>query len=1085
MLQQDLCGGKGGGRALVLILCLYAALAACSEDEPQGVAGSQDAAADLGQALQDAGMDAGRDIGSKRTAKQAAILSIPRSETWELRGLGGEVQVVRTEASVPHIYASTREDLGRVLGFILARDRYFLLDLQRRLALGTISELLGQDALEMDSESRGLGMAFVTELLLEAMDPELGAYLDAVAAGVNAYIYLVAQGELPIPKELELAGLLLGVDSPAELMRPFGRRDFAAMAVVVFYNTEFESEDVGRTASAALLEGLFQGVAYEELRGRGYLEDLWNDLTPLFEQSSAAGFGLERGEDARKPGTAIAARAPGRPEAPPRPSLPTWRPRAMGRPGRVPASLLERAARRIKGFELRLLRNGSAGFGSNAWAVGGSASTDHAALVAGDGHLELSVPSLMYQIALDTRVFGQGDTHQIGLLMGGLPLLAVGTNGLVAWSLVNPVVDVTDWYAEELELDPGGRPVASLFRGEWRPLAAYEESFVVAAVPLLGSEGRTETWTRWVTFDGRWVADIEGRDATAQEELGPDETLVNLKGDLVVPSDTNRDGVISAISFDYVGFDVSGILRALDGFGHARDVLDFREMSKGLVGNGLFAAVGDAAGNILYTSYQGVPCRGYLERDAEGRWAERADPTMLLDGSTYGGFRIPTLDGVVDEEPGIEDPYACVVPFDEMPQALNPARGFVLTANNDPGNIMSDGCLSNDRWYLGGPWYETRADTIARELSRAVEAGAADLREMARIQANADSRLGELFAPALIDAIATARDVASEPEGQIEAHEQRLVELYLPGAAALEEVAHRLEAWGQAGYKTPSGVQTFYHRPTAQDLEDSVATMLFNAWFGRCLRLVFDDEGLHRAWRFHSSLLKVRALRRFLDGRGQDNPLGLASWNPDTGESIFFDLLGTEPVERSQEILLLAMADALADLRSEPTAPDRGGFGSDDMSLWLWGLRHQARFESLLARFLGSDPAFGFLAEQFSITTATLPLAPDLARDDPRRGLTWFPRGGDNWGVDAANPGFGRVDYSHVNGPVMRMVIALDEHGVRGWNIVPGGQSAFPDSPHFADQAALWLANETLPMRFAVSEVVEGAMSRELYHPPR
>ena len=69
------------------------------------------------------------------------------------------------------------------------------------------------------------------------------------------------------------------------------------------------------------------------------------------------------------------------------------------------------------------------------------------------------------------------------------------------------------------------------------------------------------------------------------------------------------------------------------------------------------------------------------------------------------------------------------------------------------------------------------------------------------------------------------------------------------------------------------------------------------------------------------------------------------------------------------------------------------------------------------------------------------------------------------------------------SGPVMRMVIGLDEGVVVGQNIIPGGQSAIVESDHFADQARLWLANETLPMRFTFSSVLASASGRESYLP--
>ena len=112
-----------------------------------------------------------------------------------------------------------------------------------------------------------------------------------------------------------------------------------------------------------------------------------------------------------------------------------------------------------------------------------------------------------------------------------------------------------------------------------------------------------------------------------------------------------------------------------------------------------------------------------------------------------------------------------------------------------------------------------------------------------------------------------------------------------------------------------------------------------------------------------------------------------------------------------------------------------------------------------------------------------LPLAEDLPPGDPRQGLKWFPRPGDNYSVDAANQGFSGTRFTYRHGPVDRMVIALKDGQVGGLNIIPGGQSGLIDSPWFADQTELWLANEAFVVRFHVPEVVEGAMGRETYLP--
>ena len=646
--------------------------------------------------------------------------------------------------------------------------------------------------------------------------------------------------------------------------------------------------------------------------------------------------------------------------------------------------------------------------------------------------------------------------------------------------MTNPILDITDWYREEIRLGPDGAPAESRFQGAWKPLVTFEEHFEIADVAALGSAGRTETWARWTTFDGRWITEIEGRPVGADEQPAEGETVANFQGKLVVPADIDGDGVITALSFDHVSLDTTQWLSAADGFGVADDVYDFQESTKGQVGSGLFNAVADADGHVLYTSYQAIPCRRYLDRNGDGTFAEGADPKYVLDGTRYGGFTVPTgPDGKVDEAAGEDDPYRCVVPFDAMPQSIDPEPGFVVTANNDPGNLTKSGSLDDDDWHIGGPWISVRADSIRRELERAIEEGTADEAKMAEIQAYTASRTGEQLLPYLGMALLGAKGLAGRDD--LAPDEQRLADLYLADRAAFDEVADRLGAWGKGGYRTPSGVETFYHTPAQGDAADAVATMIWNAWLPRFIQRVWNDEGL--PWFDSASLGQFVVLTRLLAGRGEGNPAGLASWNPDTGESAFFDVLGTDEVERSDELMLGALADSLAFLRGAPTGAGEGGFGTNDMGKWLWGLRHQVRFKSLLADVLGDNPMLEPVFDQFSITTKALPLADDVQRDDPRRGLKWFPRPGDNWSVDAANPGFSGTSFTHGSGPVMRMVIALGEERVSGLNIIPGGQSAHPESPHFADQARLWLRNEALPLRFHVDEVVEGATGREVYRP--
>jgi penicillin amidase len=223
---------------------------------------------------------------------------------------------------------------------------------------------------------------------------------------------------------------------------------------------------------------------------------------------------------------------------------------------------------------------------------------------------------------------------------------------------------------------------------------------------------------------------------------------------------------------------------------------------------------------------------------------------------------------------------------------------------------------------------------------------------------------------------------------------------------------------------------------------------------------------------------RTRTLKRMWLGRGPRNPQGLASWNPDTQESAFFDVKDTPEVETSREVALLALQAALDALTAPPLEDGVGGFGTADMDAWRWGYRHLVKFESLLGEVFSEDDDFGFLVELFSITPDELPLAEGLPSSDPRSDLPWFPRDGDHLNVDAGNPGFTRDEYMYGSGPVFRMVVALGPDGAEGVNVLPGGQSGLKESPFFADQAALWLANDTLPMLTTVDAVRAAATGR-------
>lgn len=942
-------------------------------------------------------------------------------------GLTGEVSVLRTEMNVAHVYAENETDLIKVQGFVTAQDRYVQIELMRRFGAGQLGGLIGSLGLTIDASARAQGMKYVAERIWANSSPEVKADMEAYAEGINAYIDAARAGKFAVPEELEIVAGLVGVSSPRDLMEHLTGFDIAALAAVIVSRLGYENTDLERGRTADLIGAAYENAPFAELRKAGLLEDVFRSVVPVY------------GHVETRPSVATSGQ-----------SL-----RATVRDGAV----LERAVKRTK-EHLRGLGLTGEDRGSNGWAVSSKGTGGKGAILANDGHLPLTVPSLFYQMCLDTEYFGGGDYRLCGLFFPGLPMLAVGTNGHVAWGQTYLEGDITDWYREELQLGPDGLPEASKFMGEWRTLAKVDEVFQVRKD---GGTFDMVTWPRWTTFDGRFIVSIEG-----DVVKGPDDSAVMgrkvalIDGDWIVPRDANGDGVIEAISYDWTSFDIARTLDAVRGFSRAKSVAEFKEQTRKLIGYAQNVVVADRHGDIMYTGYNGLPCRTAYEKDASGHWKDGQDPQRVLDGTRFGGFTIP-----VDGDGNVDEAAGCVVPFEVGPRAETPEAGFVLTANHDPLGYTLDNQIANDPWYIGGPYdVGYRAHWIETGLSSQV--GSATVESMGKLQATNASALGREYGPVLIASLAKAEMSSSTAT----AAEKRLADLWA-SAPRLAEARTRLSTWLSRGAPAESGVETFYATFDDAQRGDAVATMIFNAWLRKLVEGIFADEDVDFAFSVDRNPKTFRTLHRMIAGRGAGNTQNLASFNPATGESIFFDDLRTPYVETSDEIIVKALADTISDLERD--------FGKTEMAAWLWGLRHQVRFKALLEEVGSGNPLVGLVAFKFALTTERLPLAEEIPAGDARKSLSYFPRSGDWYAVDAGNPGLSGP-YTYSSGPVMRMVIRLDDGVVEGQNILPGGQSGVVANDHFADQARYWLGNQTIPIRYTPESVKEASPSRELFH---
>jgi len=123
--------------------------------------------------------------------------SIPDYDAdWQVSGLNARVDIVRSNANVPHIYGQTDHDVFYGLGFVHAQDRLWQMLMTRRTAQGRLSELFGERTLQIDELMRRLDLYGHANRSVPAQDAETLAMLQAYADGVNAWLGLVADEAL-------------------------------------------------------------------------------------------------------------------------------------------------------------------------------------------------------------------------------------------------------------------------------------------------------------------------------------------------------------------------------------------------------------------------------------------------------------------------------------------------------------------------------------------------------------------------------------------------------------------------------------------------------------------------------------------------------------------------------------------------------------------------------------------------------------------------------------------------------------------------------------------------------------------------
>ncbi|HJY46086.1 MAG TPA: penicillin acylase family protein [Propionibacteriaceae bacterium] len=338
-------------------------------------------------------------------------------------GLSGQVEVLRDSYGVPHIYADNPEDLFEAQGYVHAQDRFFEMDFRRHLAAGRLSELFGISQLETDAYIRTLGWRRVAEQELSLLAPSTRRYLDAYAAGVNAYL---AGRSAP---DLSLEYSLLRLQGLRYTPEAWTAVDSVAWLKVMAWDL---SSNLTQEADRAIITGKIGGGRAASLFPTYPLGD---DFAPIVRRGDVVGKAFD-----------------------PTASRSSARPLAGGLSNdqlRQAWNVLESAAK-INEVVPHVLGSASveSEIGSNSWAVAGSHTESGKAILSNDPHLATSIPSAFAQVGLHCRTVSVACRFDVsGFSMASMPGVVIGKNNKIAWGATTSYIDSQDLYLEDVRGD--------------------------------------------------------------------------------------------------------------------------------------------------------------------------------------------------------------------------------------------------------------------------------------------------------------------------------------------------------------------------------------------------------------------------------------------------------------------------------------------------------------------------------------------------------------------------------------------------------------------------------------------------------
>lgn len=111
------------------------------------------------------------------------------------------VEVYRDAYGVPSVVAQNRPDAFTAVGYAMAQDRMFQMEMVRRATRGRLAEILGPDLVRVDKIFLALSAVKGLDELYDEQAPEIKKYYAAFSQGVNLFIQ-----NGPLPLEFKILG---------------------------------------------------------------------------------------------------------------------------------------------------------------------------------------------------------------------------------------------------------------------------------------------------------------------------------------------------------------------------------------------------------------------------------------------------------------------------------------------------------------------------------------------------------------------------------------------------------------------------------------------------------------------------------------------------------------------------------------------------------------------------------------------------------------------------------------------------------------------------------------------------------------